>query len=94
MSAEEGLKYLEKIPGWVLVVDRIEKEFRFRSYLDGLEFAYALGKTAEEEGHHPDIIIRWQRVKVTLMTHAIKGLSENDFIMAAKTEELYRKFVS
>jgi pterin-4a-carbinolamine dehydratase len=48
MSAEESLKYLEKIPGWVLVVDRIEKEFRFKSYLDGLEFAYALGKTAEE----------------------------------------------
>jgi len=94
MSAEESLKYLEKIPGWVLIVDRIGKEFRFRSYLDGLEFAYALGKTAEEEGHHPDILIRWQRVKVTLMTHAIKGLSENDFIMASKAEELYRKFAS
>ena len=93
MSTEESLKYVEKVPGWNLVVDRIEKEFRFRNYLDGLEFAYALGKIAEEEDHHPDILVRWRRVEVTLMTHAIKGLSENDFIMAAKADELYKRFI-
>jgi 4a-hydroxytetrahydrobiopterin dehydratase len=94
MSTQEALKYVEKIPGWALVSDRIEKEFGFKSYLGGLEFAYALGRTAEEEDHHPDILIRWGRVKVTLMTHAVKGLSENDFIMAAKAEELYKKSAS
>ena len=73
---------------------RIVKEFKFRSYLDGLEFAYSLGKTAEEEDHHPDILIKWRRVRVTLTTHAIKGLSENDFIIAAKAEAIYVRFAS
>jgi len=63
MPREEGRKYLEKIPGWTLADDRIEKEFRFRRYLDGLEFAYSLGRTAEEEDHHPDMLVTWRRVK-------------------------------
>ena len=90
MPKETAEKYLHDLPGWTLVDNRIEKEYRFKSYLDGLEFAYSLGKTAEQEDHHPDILVRWRRVKVTLTTHAIKGLSENDFIMAAKADELYR----
>jgi len=53
-----------------------------------------LGKTAEEEDHHPDILIKWRRVRVTLTTHAIKGLSENDFIIAAKSEAIYATFKS
>jgi 4a-hydroxytetrahydrobiopterin dehydratase len=92
MSKDGVEKYLRKIPDWVLVDDHIERGFRFRSYLDGLEFAYSLRKTAEEEDHHPDILIRWRRVKVALTTHAIKGLSENDFIIAAKAEEIYKRF--
>lgn len=91
MSREDTQKYLQEVPGWGLAGDSIIKEFRFRNYLEGLEFAYSLGKVAEEEGHHPDILIGWRRVRVTLSTHAIKGLSENDFIMAAKTEEIRRK---
>lgn len=90
MPRAEAQKYLEKIPGWTLVDDHIEKEFRFKEYLDGLEFAYSLGRAAEED-HDPDILVRWRRVKVTLTTHAIKGLSDNDFIMAAKAEEIYKK---
>ena len=73
----------------------LKKSYRFGKYLDGLEFAYQLGKTAEEEeDHHPDILVKWRRVKVTLTKHAIKGLSENDFIMAAKAEEIYKKMRS
>ena len=72
----------------------IEKEFRFDSYLKGLEFAYDVGKIAEAQDHHPDILIRWRRVKLSLSTHSVKGLSENDFIMAAKSELEYSKFGS
>lgn len=94
MSKETALMYLQELSGWMLDDGRIVKEFRFRSYLDGLEFAYSLGKTAEEEDHHPDILIKWRRVRVTLTTHAIKGLSENDFIIAAKAEAIYVRFAS
>jgi len=83
---------LQEVPDWILAEDHIVKEFKFRRYLDGLEFAYSLGRTAEEEGHHPDILVRYGRVKVTLSTHAIKGLSENDFIIAAKAEHIHKKF--
>ena len=89
MLRAEAEKYIPEIPGWILFDDHIEKEYKFSSYLDGLEFAYRLGKTAEEQDHHPDILIRWKRVKVTLTTHAIKGLSTNDFIMAAKAEKIF-----
>ena len=91
MTGEEAQKYLQELPGWTLSENQIEKEFKFKTYLDGLEFAYSLGKTAEEEDHHPDILIKWRRVKVIPTTHAIKGLSANDFIMAAKAEEILKK---
>jgi len=94
ISKETAQRYLQEIPSWMLDNDRIAKEFKFRSYLEGLEFAYSLGKTAEEEDHHPDILIKWRRVRVTLTTHAIKGLSENDFIIAAKAEAIYARFKS
>lgn len=93
MSREEAEKYLKELQGWSLVESRIEKEFKFPSYLKGLEFAYSIGKIAEQEQHHPDILIKWRKVKITLTTHAIKGLSENDFIMAAKADAKYAKFL-
>ncbi|MCS4537443.1 MAG: 4a-hydroxytetrahydrobiopterin dehydratase [Thaumarchaeota archaeon] len=93
MSKEEAEKYLKEVQGWSLIDNKIEKEFRFHSYLKGLEFAYNLGRIAEQEGHHPDILIKWRRAKVTLATHAIKGLSENDFIMAAKADLEYTRFL-
>jgi 4a-hydroxytetrahydrobiopterin dehydratase len=91
ITGEDGQRYLRELPGWTIGENQIDKEFKFSNYLDGVEFAYSLGKTAEEEDHHPDIVIKWRRVKVTLTTHAIKGLSENDFIMAARAEEIYKK---
>ena len=82
---------LETLVGWTLNDETIEKEFRFNSFRAGLDFAYAIGSLAEEQDHHPDILIRWRRVKLTLSTHSIKGLSRNDFIMAAKAELEYEK---
>jgi len=80
---------LKNLKDWTLRDATIEREFRFSSYRGGLEFAYSIGKLAEEQDHHPDILIRWRRVKLTFSTHVIKGLSMNDFVMAAKAELLY-----
>ena len=91
MTRQEVGQYMRSLPGWNLVDGSIEKEFRFRSYLDGLAFANEIGKIAEEQNHHPDILIKWRRVKLTLSTHSVKGLSENDFIVAAKSELKYRE---
>lgn len=75
--------------GWKVVEEHhLEKEYSFKNFREALEFTNAIGKIAEEEGHHPDILLRWGKVKVTLWTHKINGLSESDFIMAAKCEEL------
>lgn len=82
---------LKRFSGWKVADGMLQKEFRFKTYLLGLEFAYSLGKIAEIEDHHPDIAVGWRRVTVRLSTHTIKGLSENDFIMAAKTELEYNK---
>ena len=86
MTREESQEIIRDLPGWTLTDGVIEKWFRFKSYLAGLEFAYALGRIAEGQDHHPDILVGWRRVKVTLSTHVIRGLTMNDFIMAAKAE--------
>jgi len=91
MSTNDAEQYLTSLPGWKLVDTKIEKEYRFKAYLDGLDFANRIGHIAEEQDHHPDILVGWRRVKLTFTTHSIKGLSENDFIMAAKAD---REFAS
>lgn len=88
-TIEEARERLEDLPGWILESSSIQKEFRFKSYLGGLDFAYSVGKIAELENHHPDLLIGWHRVRVVLTTHTIKGLSQNDFVMAAKSELEY-----
>ena len=91
MSPKEAEKFLQVLPGWNLVDGSISKEYHFETYLAGLSFAHAVGKAAEEKDHHPDILIKWRRVKLTLSTHSVGGLSENDFIIAASSELLYKK---
>ena len=91
MTRREAAQFLRVLKDWTLTDGSIEKEFPFKSYLNGLDFAYSVGKIAEEQDHHPDILIKWRRVKLTLSTHSVKGLSENDFILAAKAELKYRE---
>ena len=67
---------------------KIKHEFKFNSYMEGLDFAVKVGKIAESQDHHPNIHIYYERVVIDLITHNIGGLSENDFIVAAKIEEL------
>src|SRR5207249_11743186 len=85
-TAEEAREWLKDLTGWSLESGSIRKEFRFKSYLGGLNFAYSLGKTAELENHHPDLFIGSRRVKVVLSTQAIECQSQKDFVMATKSE--------
>jgi 4a-hydroxytetrahydrobiopterin dehydratase len=78
-----------QIPEWQVVADRkVRREYKFPDFASGLEFVNKVGELAEEEGHHPDLLLAWGRVEVNLTTHSIDGLSENDFIMAAKIGKL------
>ncbi len=87
-GAAEG--YLAEAPGWHLSHEstRIERRFEFKNFAEALDFANNIGAIAEQEGHHPDICLGWGYCAVTFYTHKIKGLHENDFIMAAKVNEL------
>ena len=80
----------KQINNWSVVDDRkIEREFKFKNFKQALEFANKLGTIAEEQNHHPDILLfGWNKVKITYWTHDIGGLSKNDFIMAAKTDQI------
>ena len=69
---------------------RLEKVFKFKNFAQALEFTNKVGGIAEEENHHPLIITEWGRVTLNWWTHVIKGLHKNDFIMAAKADELYQ----
>jgi 4a-hydroxytetrahydrobiopterin dehydratase len=76
-------------PGWKLIDEHhLEKEYRFKNFQQALDFTNKVGALAEQEGHHPDIYLTWGLVKILLWTHKINGLSENDFILAAKCDIL------
>jgi len=81
-------RYLASLTGWSLSdATRIQKEFAFKDFARALAFVNRVGAIAEAEGHHPDILIHsWNRVRLEIWTHAIDGLSENDFILAAKID--------
>ncbi len=87
----EAEKYLEKVEGWSLNDGAIEKEFQFTDFKHALSFVNKVGNLAESEGHHPDILLhQFNNVKISLSTHVIKGLSLNDFILAAKIDDIVR----
>jgi len=74
---------------WKVVDEHhLEREYRFPNFRDGLSFTNTVGELAEAQGHHPDIYLAWGKVKLTLWTHKIDGLTESDFIFAAKTDLL------
>jgi len=83
-------KLVKEVPGWKTFSNKnIEKEIKFKNFKDAVRFINKVAKIAEEEHHHPDFLLHgYNKVKFTLSTHAIGGLSENDFIMAAKINKL------
>lgn len=83
--------YLAQLPGWELQGDTIVKTFSFKNYYETMAFVNAVAFIANREDHHPDMEVGYKTCKVRYTTHAIKGLSDNDFICAAKIEELLKK---
>ena len=83
---------LRQLPdGWhVREQHHLEKEFSFKDFREALGFTNRVGELAEAQGHHPDIYLTWGKVKLTIWTHKIDGLTESDFIFAAKADELFK----
>ena len=85
-------KYQKKVDGWEIIKNKknvylLEKKFNFKNFEESQKFVNEVGKISEEEGHHPDINFGWGYAKINITTHAIEGLSENDFILAAKIDK-------
>jgi 4a-hydroxytetrahydrobiopterin dehydratase len=90
LTADEAAAFRQQTPAWALLDDgrRIERRFQFANFREALGFVGRVGELAEVEGHHPEISFGWGFATVSLQTKKIKGLHENDFIMAAKIDRL------
>jgi 4a-hydroxytetrahydrobiopterin dehydratase len=91
LAREEALRLHQQVRDWTLLDDarKIERKFTFPNFRAALAFVDAIGALAEAEDHHPDIAFGWGYATVSLYTHKIKGLHENDFIMAAKIDRIF-----
>jgi 4a-hydroxytetrahydrobiopterin dehydratase len=91
LTSQEAERFHTQVPQWEINDDarRIQRTFRFRNFRQSLTFVAGVGELAEAEGHHPDIRFGWGYAAVDLQTKKIKGLHENDFIMAAKIDQMY-----
>jgi len=94
----EIAEFKPQVPEWKIIevdgIKRLERVFKFKDFVSALAFTNKVGELAESEGHHPALLTEWGRVTVTWWTHKIRGLHRNDFIMAAKTDELYHSFIA
>ena len=93
LDISEIHKYQKQIDGWKVKSNEkkiyfLEKEFKFKNFLNSQKFVNEISKVSENEGHHPDILFGWGYAKIKITTHAIEGLSENDFILAAKIDQI------
>jgi 4a-hydroxytetrahydrobiopterin dehydratase len=92
-TEDEIQAYRIQVPDWEVIerdgVRRLQRIFKFKDFRQALAFTNRVGEMAEEEDHHPALLVEWGRVTVTWWTHAVKGLHRNDFIAAAKTDQLY-----
>ncbi|MES9834689.1 MAG: 4a-hydroxytetrahydrobiopterin dehydratase [Candidatus Thiodiazotropha sp. LLP2] len=94
VSEEELAELINAIPDWNIEVRdtimQLEKTYSFKTFTAALDFTNKIGELAEDEGHHPALLTEWGKTTVTWWSHKIKGLHRNDFIMAAKTDEIAR----
>ncbi len=89
-SKAQAQKYLRKLKrGWKIEENKLEKEFKFKNFVESMGFANRVALVAQAEDHHPEIEISFSKVEIELWTHAAKGLTENDFILAAKIDQLW-----
>ena len=89
LTSEETEELLKQLNGWWIVDGHhLYKRWKYKDFAKPLESVNAIGAVAEEEGHHPDIKFSWGYVEITIYTHSIDGLSKNDFILAAKIDQI------
>ena len=95
VSDEEISQLMPQVPEWRVVeregIKRLERVFKFGDFVQAQAFTNKVGELAEEEGHHPALLTEWGKVTVTWWTHKIRGLHRNDFIIAAKTDQVYSR---
>jgi 4a-hydroxytetrahydrobiopterin dehydratase len=94
MDAAQIDEFVHQIPEWEVIeregIQQLERVFKFNNFALALEFTNQVGALAEAEGHHPALLTEWGQVTVTWWTHSVRGLHPNDFIMAAKTDQIYK----
>lgn len=89
LAGEEINRLLGQLNGWEVVNEHhLKKNYKFANFREALKFVNQVGELAEEQGHHPDICFGWGNAEITIWTHKINGLTESDFILAAKINEL------
>ena len=89
LRGEEIRPLLEQVPGWRVVDEHhLEREYAFSDFLTALDFVNRVGSIAEGQGHHPDLELSWGKADVKIWTHKINGLTESDFILAAKIDDV------
>ena|SRR5437588_12926416 len=91
LKGAELKKLSAQVPGWEVVNEHhLHRTYSFPDFRTALDFVNRVGELAEQQGHHPDIVLTWGKVEITIWTHKIDGLTESDFILAAKIEQLPR----
>ncbi len=88
-GADIARRVRELAPGWRVDARHIEKQFTFPDFLQALAFTNRVGELAEEDGHHPDIHLAWGSVRLVIWTHAVKGLTDSDFVLASKADRAF-----
>ncbi len=89
LRGEAVTEFARQLHGWEVVREHhLKKEYGFKDFLGALDFVNRVGQLAEQQGHHPDICFGWGRVELTIWTHKIDGLTESDFVLAAKIDAL------
>ena len=90
LTPDEIKPLLTQLDNWQISDGiQLQKSFKFANFVDAMNFANAITPVAEEQGHHPDLLVRWGEVKVILWTHSVDGLTNSDFYMAAKMDDVF-----
>jgi 4a-hydroxytetrahydrobiopterin dehydratase len=91
LKGDRLAEFHSQLPGWQVVEEHhLERRYEFPDFRQALDFVNRVGEVAEQQGHHPDLFLAWGEVKVKLFTHKIDGLTESDFVLAAKIDRLAR----
>ena len=90
MGKNDVNKLLKEVPSWTLKDGHLCRHFEFKNFVEAMKFLNKVADVAEKEGHHPDFCVHYRKVDFELWTHAVNGLSENDFILAAKIDKLQK----